>query len=131
MRKILKPRKIKFEEIFWIKNCIMSNLILSSLFDLNVALLTHLPIASYLSLVYIRTTIRAIREETIFVYTSGDHLAIYTQKRQSPATVYYQSWLYLLHILTLKFIRKWLLLQTFSQSRRTITKTFSSKLKKI
>ncbi len=40
---------------------------------------TNPPIVSYLSLVYIRATPRAIREETIFVDASSGRLNIYIQ----------------------------------------------------
>ncbi len=80
VRKILKKQKVNFEEIFWIKKCIKSKLICDSPFAPNSASLSHLPIASYLSLVYIRAAARIIREETIFVDASRGCLPIYTQK---------------------------------------------------
>ncbi len=80
LRKILKKQSVNFEEIFWIKQCIKSKLIRNFPFAPTRASLSHLPIASYLSLVYIRATEQAIREETIFVYASCGRLPIYTQK---------------------------------------------------
>ncbi len=70
LRQILKKRKVNFEEIFCIKKCIKSKLIRNSPFAPNRAPLSHLPITSYLSLVYIKATTQAIREETIFVDTT-------------------------------------------------------------
>ncbi len=57
-----------------------SKLIPNSPFAPNRASLSRLPIASYLTLVYIRATARAIREETIFADSSSGRLPIYAQK---------------------------------------------------
>ncbi len=78
LRKIFKKQKVSFEEIFSIKKCIKSKLIRNFPFAPKRASLLHLPITSYLSLVYIRATARAIREETIFVDASSGRLPIYT-----------------------------------------------------
>ncbi len=76
LREILKNWQVNFEEIFWIKKCIKSKLVRNSLFAPNRASLSRLPIASHLSLVYIRPTARAICEETIFVDASSGRLSI-------------------------------------------------------
>ncbi len=78
--KILKKSKVNFEEIFWIKKRIKSKLIRNSSLAPNMASFSRLPIASYLSLVYIRGNARAIRKETIFVDASSGLLPINTQK---------------------------------------------------
>ncbi len=75
-----KKKKSKFWKIFWIKKCIKSKLIGNSPFIPNRASLSRLRIASYLCLVYIRATARAICEETIFVDAGSGRLRIYTQK---------------------------------------------------
>ncbi len=72
--------KVNFKEIFRIKKCIKSKLIRNSPFAPNRASLSRLPIASYLSLVYIRGTAQVICEETIFVNASSGRLLIYIQK---------------------------------------------------
>ncbi len=72
--------KSKFWRNFLDKKGIKSKLIRNSPFAPNRASLSRLPIASYLSLVYIRATARAIREETIFVDASSGRLPISTQK---------------------------------------------------
>ncbi len=69
----------KTKSKFW-RKCIKCKLIRNSPFASNRASLSRLPITSYLSLVYIRATAQAIREETIFVGASSGHLPIYTQK---------------------------------------------------
>ncbi len=73
-----EKNKVKFEETFWIKECIKSRLLLNSPIASNRASLSCLPITSFLSLVYIRATARAIREETSFVDASSGRLPIYT-----------------------------------------------------
>ncbi len=72
--------KSKFWWNFLDKKSIKSKLIQNSPFAPNRASLSRLPIASYLILVYIRTTAQAICEEKIFVYASSGRLPIYTQK---------------------------------------------------
>ncbi len=74
LRKILKKRKVKFEEISSITNVSRLSSYATPSSPQNSVLLLCLLIASYLSLVYIRATARAIREETIFVDASnGSH----------------------------------------------------------
>ncbi len=72
--------KSKFWRNFCIKKCIKSKLVCNFPFTPNRISLLRLPIASYLSLLYIRATARAICEETIFVDASGSRLSIYTLK---------------------------------------------------
>ncbi len=72
--------KSKFWRNFVDKKYIKSKLIRNTPFTPNRASLSHLPIASYLNLIYIRATAWAIREETIFVDAGSGRLPIYTQK---------------------------------------------------
>ncbi len=76
LRKILKKQKVNFEKNFWIKKCIKSKHIRNFPLAPNRATLSHPPIATYLSLVYITATARTIREETIFVDARNGRLPI-------------------------------------------------------
>ncbi len=68
--------KSKFWRNFLDKKCIKFKLIRNAPFAPNRASLSHQPIASYWSLVYIRATARAICEETNFVDASSGCLPI-------------------------------------------------------
>ncbi len=76
--KNFEKMKSKFWRHFLDKKCIMFQLIRNSPFAPNRSSLLRLLIVSYLSLVYIRATARAISKETIFVDDSGGRLPIYT-----------------------------------------------------
>ncbi len=116
LRNILKKREVNFEEIFWIKNVLSLSPYATPLLPQNRALLLRLPIASYLSLIYITATAQAICEEIIFVDASSGRLPVYTEMVVSSNCD--------LHIITMKFFRKGFFCRHLQRSEGPLQKNF-------